>query len=85
VEKAKPGVFVDKFGVTAAVGDFISFIHRGDLCFGTITKLGTAEAKWLYFRDIDGHESYFIAYPSTFAVVDKDFRTRMMIRKLGKR
>lgn len=85
VQRAKPGVFFDKFKNKASIGDFIAFVHKGELKFGTITLLGSEESKWLHFRDVDGVESYFVAYPNMFAIIDKDFRTRMMLRKLAKK
>lgn len=77
--KARPlAEFTDKFGVKAQVGDFITFIGHERLQFGTITKFTTSQ---LFYRTLDKSESYFVT--AEFAIIDKDFRKRMMLKKLS--
>lgn len=80
LEKEVIPTHLDQYGETAKLGDFIGFIHRERLAFGTITRFSPGGN--IYFKTIDGAESYFVG-SRNFAIIDKGFRTRMMLKKLA--
>ena len=71
----------DKFGVAAKVGDFMVFARYKGIEFGTITRI--THTGLIHFRTtLGGTESRLDGDNREFAIMDKDFREQMMLRKL---
>jgi hypothetical protein len=72
----------DRFGTPVAIGEFVTYVRTGEMGFGVIRRMTPAGS--IFIDELDSGQRFMLADHSRIVVIQKDFRERMMLRKLSK-